>query len=119
MTNEVTGVNQTDYMKLFTQELTYQDPLKPLDNREFMSQMAQFSALQESQVSNEVLNQIMNITEGNECLMLLGKTVKIHGSNEEGHVTKVNFVKNEPPQLSVRMNGSTVVSKLADIAEVW
>ena len=36
-----TGVNQTDYMKLFMQELTYQDPLKPVDNREFMAQMAQ------------------------------------------------------------------------------
>ena len=35
-------------MKLFTQELTYQDPLKPIDNREFMAQMAQFSALQQA-----------------------------------------------------------------------
>lgn len=119
MTNEVTGVNQTDYMKLFTQELTYQDPLKPIDNREFMSQMAQFSALQEAQASGNTLKDILEMTAGNTSLMLLGKSVKINGSNEAGQVVKVNFATDGLPQLSIRINGGTVTSELANITEVW
>lgn len=118
MSNEVTGVNQTDYMKLFTQELTYQDPLKPIDNREFMSQMAQFSALQEAQVSSNSLKDILEMTAGNQSLMLLGKSVKIKGSNEAGLVTKINFATDGFPQLSIKINGGIVTSELADIAEV-
>lgn len=119
MTNEVTGVNQSDYMKLFTQELTYQDPLKPIDNREFMSQMAQFSALQETQTSNQWLQEIREISASQKCLMLLGKSVQINGSNEIGHVTKVIFNKNELPQLSIKMNGGFITSELADIREAY
>ena len=54
-----TGVNQADYLKLFMQELTYQDPLKPVDNREFMAQMAQFSSLQEARTTNEHLIKLL------------------------------------------------------------
>ena len=118
MSNEVTGVNQTDYMKLFTQELTYQDPLKPIDNREFMSQMAQFSALQEAQASSGYLKDMLEMAAGNTSLMLLGKYVKINGSNETGQVTKVNFASDGLPKLSIRMTGGTVISELANITEV-
>src|SRR5688572_24913911 len=69
------GVNQADYLKLFMQELTYQDPLKPIDNKEFMAQMAQFSALQEAQVTSKSLVQLLSMTSANQSLMLLGKTV--------------------------------------------
>ena len=119
MSNEVTGVNQTDYMKLFTQELTYQDPLKPIDNREFMSQMAQFSALQEAQSSGDSLYKILQMTASNKSLMMLGKHVTINGSKETGQVTKVNFSTDGLPKLSISMNGGTVISELANITEVW
>ena len=75
-----TDVNQADYLKLFMQELTYQDPLKPIDNREFMAQMAQFSALQQAQTTNDSLSQLLGMTSANQSLMMLGKTVKIKGS---------------------------------------
>lgn len=115
----VEGVNQTDFLKLFMQELTYQDPLKPIDNREFMAQMAQFSALQESQATNESLNILISLTDGNRSLMMLGKHVKIRGSDEEGKVYQIQFPDNSPPKLMIEINGSFQEKLLTDISHVW
>lgn len=38
-------LTQNDFLKLMTSQLQNQDPLKPLDNSEFVSQMAQFSTV--------------------------------------------------------------------------
>ncbi len=103
-----TGVNQEDYLKLFMQELTYQDPLKPVDNQAFMAQMAQFSALQEAHTTNEYLTQLLGMTSGSQSLALLGKKVKIDNAEGEGNVTKIKFYKNEPPKITVAMSNGDV-----------
>jgi len=118
MTDAASSVNQADYMKLFMQELTYQDPLKPVDNREFMAQMAQFSALQQAQMTNDALSQLLGMASGNQSLMLLGKSVKIEGGSELGIVKEIEFGRGEPPKLKISTNGGSVLKELGDITEV-
>ncbi len=114
------GINQADYLKLFMQELTYQDPLKPIDNREFMTQMAQFSALQEMEATNKSLELLTSLTSGNQSLMLLGKSVKIKGSEQEGIVNKISFPYQAPPQVHVLMNGGELKEiQVSEITTVW
>ncbi len=113
-----TELNETDYLKLFMQELTYQDPLQPLDNREFMAQMAQFSSLQEERTTNANLVQLLAMTSGNQCLGLLGKTVTLN-SGERGQVSKVKFFAQAPPKIQVStQNGGVNEVELNAIAEV-
>lgn len=118
MTDAVTGINQTNYMTLFMQELTYQDPLKPVDNREFMAQMAQFSALQQAEASSEALANIASMTTSNQSLMLLGKMVTMAGSNESGEVVKIEFTQSQPPKLIIRLKDGNVMGELRDIQAV-
>ena len=113
------SISQADYLQLFMQELTYQDPLKPVDNREFMAQMAQFSSLQEARSTNEHLTQLLAMTSGNQSLSLLGKKVRIKNSEGEGQVTKVEFYEDAPPKISVLMNNGEVPKvELGQIIEV-
>ncbi|ANE56917.1 MULTISPECIES: flagellar hook assembly protein FlgD [Methylomonas] len=39
------SLGQDQFLKLLTTQLTHQDPLKPMDNGEFLGQMAQFSTV--------------------------------------------------------------------------
>ena len=113
------AINQADYLKLFMQELTYQDPLKPLDNREFMAQMAQFSSLQEARTTNESLVELLGMTSGTQSLALLGKKVRIKDAEGEATVTKVAFHEKEPPKINVALkNGELSEVELGQIMEV-
>jgi len=40
------ALGQGDFLKLMTEQLKHQDPLKPMENNEFLGQMAQFSTVQ-------------------------------------------------------------------------
>lgn len=96
---EASSLGQDEYMKLFMQELTYQDPLKPVDNREFMAQMAQFSTLQQATTTSGYLKSLIGMTDANQGLALLGKTVQVDGS--EGTVINIKFSEKAPTMVSV------------------
>lgn len=41
------GLGSMDFMQLLVTQLRYQDPMNPMDDREFMAQLAQFSTLEQ------------------------------------------------------------------------
>lgn len=51
-------LDQGDFLKLLTTQLTMQDPLAPTDNQAMLAQMAQFSALAASTASGATLEEI-------------------------------------------------------------
>jgi flagellar basal-body rod modification protein FlgD len=77
-------LGKDDFLKLFTTQLRYQDPLNPMDSTEFTSQLAQFSSLEQltninEQMSNLVLFQ--NSLQNTLTTNLIGRKVKVDGAD--------------------------------------
>lgn len=52
------ALGASDFIKLMTAQLTQQDPTDPVDNKEMLAQMAQFSSLSATTESNVTLKAI-------------------------------------------------------------
>ena len=52
------ALGQGDFLKLMTEQLKLQDPFAPVDNKEMLAQMAQFSSLAGISTVNDTLRAI-------------------------------------------------------------
>jgi flagellar basal-body rod modification protein FlgD len=57
--NPNNALGQADFLRLLTTQLQQQDPLEPVDNKEMIAQMAQFSGLANTAATNDTLEQIV------------------------------------------------------------
>jgi flagellar basal-body rod modification protein FlgD len=100
-----------DFMRILLTQLAYQDPLKPMDNQQFMTQIAQFTTLQQSQQLNEKIDQLLSIQSAVQSIGLIGKTVDVQTASSalSGTVTSLGFVDGAP-QLTVRTAAGQIVA---------
>ena len=103
-----------DFLKILLTQLNYQDPLKPMDNQEFMAQMAQFTALEQSQRLNDKFDLLIANQAALQSVGLIGRTVDVttNSGNVTGTVTSLSL-QGEQPKLSVSTSSGSV---LADVS---
>lgn len=68
-------LGQDTFMKLLLTQLKYQDPLSPMEDREFITQMAQFSTLSEMQKLNKSVTEMVAAQTLANATVLIGKTI--------------------------------------------
>ncbi|MCU7815180.1 MAG: flagellar hook capping protein [Candidatus Thiodiazotropha sp. (ex Rostrolucina anterorostrata)] len=92
------GLGQEDFLKILLTQLTYQDPLKPLDNQEFIAQFAQFASLDQTRQSTENLDALLLMQMADQGIGLLGKTVEVRTDTGSavGDITAVAFSQGTP-----------------------
>jgi len=56
--NGLESLDQGDFLRLLTTQLTFQDPLEPTNNEAMLAQMAQFSSLAATTESSATLEEI-------------------------------------------------------------
>jgi len=108
------GIGQDDFIKILMTQLTYQDPLKPLDNQQFIAQMAQFTSLEESKQLNDKVDSLLSMQSASQSIGLIGKTVEVAsgGASSTGQVTTITFSSGQP-RLTVQIPN---VGALTDVS---
>lgn len=98
-------------------QLKHQDPVNPVDDKEFIAQLAQFSSLEQMQNLNTNLSDMMmaqqQLTALGQAMQMIGREVELFTKDGEslfGTVTGVQF-RNGWPEIIVG-------GKLYDFTEV-
>ncbi len=108
------ALDKNSFLKLLVTQLSKQDPTNPMNDREFISQMAQFSSLEQM---NNVANS-MNKLRGSQANQLIGKMIEgkdfVTEKPIQGIVTTALYQPNGDVLLKV--NGR--FTKLDDISSV-
>ena len=86
-------LTQDDFLKLLTTQLSNQDPLKPMEDTQFIAQIAQFSSLQQSTTLTKDFEAFSSAQQISSAQNLLGKTVTISsdGTITTGPVSEIRI----------------------------
>ena len=65
------------FLKLLTVQMSHQDPLSPMDNRDMIAQLAQFSSVEQMTEVNKNLESMKTFYSGQTGYSMLGKSVEV------------------------------------------
>ena len=109
-------LDKNAFLKILTAELSNQDPLNSTDNTQYISQLAQFSALEQSQNTNDTITSLLNSQKITEGSMLIGKEVSFSTGSDSYVNAIVKSVKVSGQDVSlVTDNGTYSIDNVADI----
>ncbi len=80
------------FLKIFTAELTQQNPLSPMDNKEWVQQLAQFANLSQMTNFNKEMQSLKDSVSFMSATNLVGKEVTYKEDNETTGKGKIDSV---------------------------
>ncbi|WP_282445540.1 flagellar hook assembly protein FlgD [Massilia antarctica] len=117
---QVNNLNLQEFLKILTSQLSNQDPLKPLDNQEFVAQLAQFSTLEQSTQLNAKIDQMLEQQAVTGSVGLLGRNVGVGsggangGPSVTGRVSAIQFVSGQAQLTVTQSNGAVFTGVTLD-----
>jgi flagellar basal-body rod modification protein FlgD len=115
------GLDFQSLLKIILTQLTYQDPLKPMDNFQFVSQLGQFAQLQQSQTQSGLIEQLLAAESNNYAVGLIGKTVDLDQGSAQlsGTVQSVSMTSGQIGVVIRTADGKIINGvSLADISQI-
>lgn len=114
------AMGQTDFLRLMTEQLKNQDPLKPLEGAQFLGQLAQFSTVQGIENMQKALGAVANVMESDQTLRaaaLVGHDALVEASDitlQAGAGVRGEIVANGagPVQVDIVDAGGQVVQRM-------
>lgn len=89
----LSGIGQDQFLQLLVAQLKNQDPLDPVSNQDFISQLATLNSVQGLQDLNASFGQMLKLQQLTQGSDLIGKTVSYtptNGSQTTGTVSAVS-----------------------------
>src|SRR3569832_740173 len=113
-TTQAQSMGMQDFLKVLLTQLVYQDPLKPMDNQEFMAQMAQFTSLEQKQQMNDKLSTLITNQSALQSVGLIGKTVDVKTASGTltGLVSALSFA-GDTPTMSITTSGNATIDNVS------
>lgn len=96
-----TDLDKDAFLTLLITQFQYQDPLNPMEDKEFIAQLAQFSALEQSMAMNESMQEMIISTNQQTTISItsyIGLEVSARGiglSKDETGISKVQYASAE------------------------
>ncbi|MCL2720632.1 MAG: flagellar hook assembly protein FlgD [Treponema sp.] len=95
------SLGKDDFLKILITQLSYQDPTAPMDDKQFIAQMAQFSTLEQMTSMASDFSKLTSMLMGNEASTALGKNVHISFGDIEIQGKVQAITRGEAPQVLV------------------
>ncbi|AMO22193.1 flagellar hook assembly protein FlgD [Ramlibacter solisilvae] len=113
-TTQAKPMGMEDFLKVLLTQLVYQDPLKPMDNQEFMAQMAQFTSLEQTEQLNEKMSTLIANQAALQSVGLIGRTVDIatSGGPITGQVAALSL-SGDVPSMTVTTSGGVTIDNVS------
>lgn len=115
------GLSFDSLLRIVLTQLTYQDPLKPMENFEFVSQLAQFSQIQQTQTMSDNIETLVRAQSTGQAAELLGKTVDLSAGagTLTGRVVAVAFANGAPTLTIETAEGRTIAGlPLGNVSQI-
>lgn len=115
------GLSFQSLLSIILTQLTYQDPLKPVDNFQFVSQLAQFSQLQQSQTLNDQITNLIATQSATQATGLLGRTVDYtFGQSTLSGTVQAIALSSGTPTVTIKTTGGQTIAgiSIANITQV-
>lgn len=90
-TSGASTLNYDAFLKLLTAQMKFQDPTKPMDSTQFVSQLASFSNVEQAIKTNSKLDAMITTMSLNQADGLIGKTVTSSDGTLTGKVKAVQI----------------------------
>ena len=71
------AMDKNDFLKILITQLSHQDPTQPMDDKEFVAQMAQFSSLEQMTNMSDGLAKVADLLARTQAISMLGSAVDI------------------------------------------
>jgi len=87
-------LGKDDFLKLLVSQLSHQDPMNPVDDKDFMGQMAQFTSVEQLTNMAASIDRMSSASQTAQSVALIGRTVswkKDDDTTGEGVASSVDF----------------------------
>ncbi|WLR43536.1 flagellar hook assembly protein FlgD [Bacillus carboniphilus] len=106
------NLDKDDFLKILITQLQHQGPMNPMEDKEFISQMANFSTLEQMTNMNSTLTQLID-SQSNQSFL---STSQLIGKEVEWLTQEIS--ESSSIVTAVKQNGSSIILELENGREI-